>query len=426
MFFFLVVAAFIFSGPALSQTADGSCVAAPELEVVHSNVVAVDTVADLYHAVNTVPEDTTIVIEPGRYQLEGPVSITTDNLTIRGLETLCNKVLLIGNGMDNENHNGVTSGFWIRAKNTTIANMTIGEIYNHPIQLNGNAYGPRIYNVRMFNAGQQFIKSNPKSRGKGVDNGVVEYSVMEYTDGPPETDHDGAGIGYTNGVDVHGGNGWLIRNNKFLNFHTPDDSDHLWNAAVLMWRGSRDTVTENNLFFNVDRAIAYGLTDWGGDHRGGVVRNNLVVMSPGLYSMTRRWKADAAILVWDSPGTVVLHNTVVTNGNTPFSIESRFDSEDVVFQNNLTDAPIVSSSGALKRMACKYSNLCDEFSQAFKDQNEIAAKAAWFVNPDTGDLRLHEKARRLVRPVRSHPDAKMDFTGRERQEEATPGAFQVP
>ena len=400
--------------------------AAPELEVSGSKTITVDSVRQLFRAVNNAAENTTIMIRPGLYRLTSTISVTTDNLTIRGLGNRCDQVVLLGNGMDNENHRGVTSGFWINAKNTTIANMTIGEVYYHPIQMNGAAVAPRIYNVRMVNAGQQFVKSNPLPSGQGVNNGIVEYSIMDYTDGPPKTDHSGSGIGYTQGVDVHGGDGWRISNNKFLNFHTPDNADHLWNPAILMWRGSSNTITENNLFFNVDRAIAYGLNERnGGDHSGGVIRNNVVFMSPGLYSNSRRWDADASIILWDSPGTKVLHNTILTNNNTPFAIESRFKNSGVVFKNNLTDSPIVHSEGGVKRSVCKYSALCRNYRQAYQEHNEIEADSVWFMNPSSGDLRLHENARSFIQPVQQHPDAVLDYRGVIRPPSATPGAVQI-
>ncbi len=415
----------LYAGSAYSQESSQNCISAPELKTPSDRLLTVGSVSGLYQAVRRAEENTTIILKPGVYRLTAPVSVTTDNLTIRGLETVCDKVVLLGKGMENKNHSGVTSGFWIRAKNTTIANMTVAEIYNHPIQINGASDSPRIYNVRMVNAGQQFVKSNPRQGGAGVDNGIVEYSVMEYPDGPPKTDHDGSGTGYTNGVDVHGGRGWRIRNNRFINFHAPDDADHLWNAAILVWRGSRNTLTENNLFINVDRAIAYGLADNNSDHFGGIIRNNLIIMSPGLFSTWRRWRADAAILVWDSPGTKVLHNTILTNGNTPFAIESRWNNTEVEFSNNLADAPIVHSGDRLKREFCKFTGKCRDYTQQFAQRNETGAHAAWFINPVAGDLRLHENVRELIRPGQLHNDALLDFFGRQRPAAALPGAFQM-
>ena len=410
---------------ALANNAQDHCVAAPELAVADTNVLTVNTTAGLYSAVNNAKKNTTIIIEPGVYRLSSIISVTTDNLTIRGLETRCDKVILLGKGMETKNHDGVTTGFWINAKSTTIANLTVGEVYHHPIQISGSASTPRIYNVRMINAGQQFVKANPNSSGEGVNNGIVEFSVMEYTNGPPKTSHDDGGTGYTNGVDVHSGRGWIIRRNKFLNFHTPDGSDHEFNAAILMWRGASDTLTENNLFFNVDRAIAYGLEKNDNDHTGGIIRNNLIVITPGLYSNARRRRADAAILVWSSPRTKVLHNTIVTNGNIPFSIESRWNSTDALLSNNLADAPIVHSAGKINREFCKFTARCRKYLSAYAKQNEIAANASWFIDPAVANLRLHEQALPLIRPLPLQPDATIDITGRIRPAAATPGAFQV-
>ena len=41
--------------------------------------------------------------------------------------------------------------------------------------LNAGAQSPLIHNVRLVNAGEQFIKASPDGAGGGVDNGIVEY-----------------------------------------------------------------------------------------------------------------------------------------------------------------------------------------------------------------------------------------------------------
>jgi len=95
----------------------------------------------------------------------------------------------------------------------TIANLTIRDVYSHPIILNGGTQSPLIHNVRLVNAGQHFIKANPDGAGGGADNGIVEYSVMEYA----TTSRDY----YTNAVDVHTGDNWIIRHNLFRNIRAP-------------------------------------------------------------------------------------------------------------------------------------------------------------------------------------------------------------
>ena len=60
------------------------------------------------------------------------------------------------------------------------------------------------------------MKSSPDGAGGGVDNGIVRYSVFEYV----TTSRDD----YTNGVDVHTGDNWIIRHNLFHNIRAPRDS----------------------------------------------------------------------------------------------------------------------------------------------------------------------------------------------------------
>jgi hypothetical protein len=101
--------------------------------------------------------------------------------------------------------------------------LTIRDTYDNLLIFNPGAQAPHVYSVKLLDSGSQFIKGNPtdSAAGIGVDNGRVEYSWFEYTAGPPATDH-GVGIGYTNGLSLLAADNWVIRNNLFKNFHTPD------------------------------------------------------------------------------------------------------------------------------------------------------------------------------------------------------------
>ncbi len=389
-----------FTTPAQAQTnsANDVCIGAPALPAPQNNVVRVTNEEELRDAIKDLRAGTTIAISPGRYNLLNTLSITVDDVTIRGESEDCSSVELIGRGMENQDYGNVGNGFWIKANNTTIANLTVREVFLHTIQIDGNAGSPRIYNVRLVNSGQQFIKANPLDFGKGVDNGVVEYSVMEYTDGPSRVNFENVGTGYTNGVDIHAGSGWRISNNRFSNFHTPDNADHLWNAAVLAWNGARDTITENNIFIDVDRSIAYGLEEKNNDHQGGVIRNNMVVMTPGLYSEARTSAADASILVWDSPGTKVLHNSLLLSGNIPNSIEVRYATRSVEVSNNIAD-------GSVRHRDRKF---------FLSNGNVTNAKPDWFINPPDGNLRIRPEATRQLIKSRRHREAPVDVDGNAR------------
>jgi hypothetical protein len=252
-------------------------------------------------------------------------------------------VVLAGKGMDNANHGGVPFGVWSNSKSTTIAHLTIRDTYDNEIIFNPGAHAAHVYSVRLINSGSQFIKSNPQdvNAGKGNDNGVVEYCWFEYTGNPP-ADH-GAGVGYFNGISAHAAKNWIVRKCVFKNLHNPDGTAYSWNPAVLFWRNSSNTVTEQNTFLNVDRAVAYGLDNsvLYRDHNGGVIRNNFVYLAPGFFSANRKASSDGTIIAWNSPGTQIDHNTLLLNQNTFYSIEFRFTTtSDAAARNNLSDTPV--------------------------------------------------------------------------------------
>ncbi|MEE9319090.1 MAG: hypothetical protein V3U76_01475 [Granulosicoccus sp.] len=317
------------------------CVEAPAFEPpAFDRTVRIANELALQKAVAELQSNTRLLIAPGTYKLSRSLLVHADNITISGDSERCDEVILIGSGMDEwHGDQTVEYGIWSDSTNLAVSNLTIEQVYFHGIIVNGNSDSPILYNVRLQDSGEQLLKSNPLGFADGVDSGLVEYSSFGYTEHPPLIDH-GGGTGYTHAIDVHGGKDWMIRNNLFENIHTPDWTDHLWNAAVLMWRGSSNTVLENNRFHNVDRAIAFGLEDRPMDHRGGIIRNNMITMDHNFLSYKRKAEADAMIIVWSSPNTMVLHNTILTQGNTPKSIELRFNSEHTTLVNNLTDALI--------------------------------------------------------------------------------------
>ncbi|HAM36054.1 MAG TPA: hypothetical protein DCP85_09045, partial [Elusimicrobia bacterium] len=356
-----------------AAAAIGAACNAPALPLTGTRIINVSNETQLQTAINNLQAGDTIVLANGAYNLTRTLFINgKNNVTVRGASG-CDNVVLAGKGMDNANYGSVEFGIWSNSLNTTIAHLTIRDTYDNEIMFNSGAQSPRIYSVKLLNAGSQFVKANPTDgpNGIGVDNGIIEYCWMEYTNGTP-ADH-GAGPGYTNGLSAHASDNWIIRGNVFKNFHTPDSATYLWNPAVLMWNHSSNTTTENNIFINVDRAVAYGLQDvTGSDHSGGVIRNNFVYLAPNLLSATRKASSDGMIIAWDSPSTIIAHNTILANGNANKSIEFRFAAAGSEARNNLADAPIGGRDGA-------------SFAQS---GNYLSAAASMFADPDSGNLHL--------------------------------------
>ncbi|MCI0684585.1 MAG: PKD domain-containing protein, partial [Gemmataceae bacterium] len=341
------------------------------------SVINVSTEAALRNAVNNLRSNQTIVMAAGTYNLTDTLYIPQGiaNVTVRGATGDSGDVVVAGAGMSGS----IRFGFWVgNTQNITFADFTLKNIKEHGIILNAGAEAPVFRNLHVVDIGDQFLKANPDGSGGGVDNGLVEFCVLEYSTVAPDS--------YTNGVDVHGGANWVIRHNVFRNFR----SAGLTGPVLLIWNHSRDTIVENNTFINNVRDIAFGLdAATADDHSGGIIRNNFIARSAGVGG-------DVAIGVWNSPNTKVLHNTVLLNGNYPNAVEYRFaNTTGVSIRNNLTDAAIVSRDGATGTVANNYT----------------AAQAAWFVNPGAGDLHLKATATAAINKVTTLADAAEDFDG---------------
>ena len=368
---------------------------APPLPSPSGTVVTVSTESALQAAVNSITSGTTILVQPGTYNLTSTLWLNrnVENVAIRGSTNSCDDVLLIGRGMSNASYGNVPHGIWIgNARNVLVANLTIRDVYYHPIQLdpNAGAQAPRIYNVRLVDAGEQFVKSSARTSGaSGVNNGIVEYSIMEYT--------TTARSNYTNGVDVHQGASWIVRHNLFRNIRAP--AGQLAGPAVLMWNGSRDSIIENNLFLNVQYGIALGLNgSKADDHVGGIVRNN-------FFHRNGSQSGDVGITINNSANTKVLHNTVIVSGTYSNGIEYRFPATTgVEIRYNLMDAGVQQRDGATGTVSNNVTN----------------AQPSWFVNAAAGDLHLAAIATAAIDKAAAHPSVPTDYDAETRPQGTVP------
>ena len=356
---------------------------APPLAPPTGTVINVSTLSQLQNAVASAASGATIRIAPGTYRLTAQLYLNraVRDLVIRGATSSRHDVVLQGPGMTNA---AVEFGIWTGNGVTrlTIANLTIRDIYYHPIIFNEGTQQPRVYNVRLVNAGQQFVKANPDGAGGGVNGGIIEYSVMEYDTVAPSD--------YTNGVDVHTGDGWIIRHNLFRRIRA---AQGLAGPAVLMWNHSRNTIIESNTFIDNHRDISLGLiTRAPDDHTGGIVRNNMIVRTAGAGG-------DVGIAVFDSPGTKVLHNTIWLGGAYPNAIEYRFpDTTGLTIAHNLSDGAITAREGATATVT----------------GNVTTATAAYFTHPEAGDLHLTAAAILALDRVTAPAEVETDWDGQAR------------
>lgn len=347
-------------------------------------VVQVSSEPELQNAVAALTSDTTIVLAPGTYKLTASLSIkgTLTNVGITGATNNPNDVVLVGTGMSNSNYGSVPHGVTVAGNvhGVTIANLTIRDVFNHAIALEAGTEQPRLYNLRLIDAGRQFVKAYPDGQGGGVDEGVFEQSVVEYTHGSRDAD--------TGAVHVAGATRWIIRGNRFQNIKAP--AGQLAGPTVLLFQGSRDSIVERNTFVNCQQEIALGLEDrTPHEHTGGVVRNNFIARDFAT-------NGSAAIQVVDSPGTQVLHNTILSNASSTSLIDYRLrDTTGGVVRNNLLDGGITVRQGA----------------KSTTTDNYLRAAPGMFADAVSGNLHLVSTATEVIDQAGAMPEAPGDFDG---------------
>lgn len=208
----------------------------PEL-IINSDVnVEVSNVTEIEEALDQAFNDDgnmTITVLPGTYTLSSnlrAISANMENLSIIGATGNADDVIIKGQGWNN---NDVTHIFNVAADFFTVANMTIGEVFYHPIQVHSNpndADDFLVQNVRFVDAKEQLLKVS----GGGAlfaDRGKILCCEFEFT----------AGIAYqyyTGGIDAHRSIDWTVAYNTFKGIRSPDGN--LAEHAIHFWRECED------------------------------------------------------------------------------------------------------------------------------------------------------------------------------------------
>lgn len=329
--------------------------------------VVVATVDRLFAAVAEARPGTTILLRAGTYRLNRMLDIAVPDVTIRGQFASPGRVTLLGPGIAEQQ---VRVALSVSAPRVTIADLTIGRFGAHAVQVRGErkADGVVLHNIRAFDTGQQLIKGSRGEDGRGPHEGMLGCSILEYTNHAPSS--------YTNGIDVIGGHGWVVRGNTLRRIRGPQSEEGRAGPAILFWGDSRDTKVEHNLLLDCHRGIALGLErrEPGpgsladdaarADHRGGLIRRNAIAsLDP---------RSDESIEVNACPGVRVEHNTVFVEGKVPWSISVRFLESSAEVRNNLTNRPVLTRDDARIEAAGNIEN----------------AQRDWFAALSEGNLRL--------------------------------------
>lgn len=340
-FFYSVLTIIIlFVATPIKSQIDSGCTCTPipttGTEITVSNVQELESAIDQANINNG---NTTIILEPGEYQLSYNLRLITENMantTIMGSTDNKDDVYIKGLGWDN---NLVTHIFLVEADNFTVANMTIGEVFYHPIQVQSNPIDADNFtaqNVKFLDAKEQLLKVSGGGGPLYSDNGKVLCCEFEFTNGI-------AYQYYTGGIDAHRAVDWEVKYNTFKHIRSPeyDLAEH----AIHFWRECSGTIVESNLIINCDRGIGFGLGEgFENGHTGGLIMNNMVHTS-----------RDVGIGLETSTDTKIYNNTVVTD-NYPRSIEYRFTgTTDALITNNLVNGEISDrSSGSTGVLTTNY------------------------------------------------------------------------
>lgn len=173
----------------------------PPLTAPTAPIVTVSTEADLRSQAYIAAQGTTILIDPGIYNLTNVIHIVNHGITLRSSTGNRGDVILDGGGMLTTD---LLHVILIEADDVTIANLTIRNGDEHGISVNG-ADRPILYNLHIYDTGYQLVKVNPV--GDGSEDGILACSCLEYTTTSPED--------YTNGISAHNAHRWTVRDNQW-------------------------------------------------------------------------------------------------------------------------------------------------------------------------------------------------------------------
>lgn len=359
------------------MSAQCSCSSLPQSTTTSVTITPQQGTSAIQSAINNANGPLTIYLANGTYSVAGgQINVIKPEITIRSLNGNRDSVIIQGGGMLNGTG---FHGISILRTDVTVADLTIRNIDTHGIDINfwylqslnmnTDLNNILLHNLHVIDCGEQLVKmSSSGNSGQSGDNGIIECCLIEYTTSLP------GNAWYTNGIDLHFANNWMIRDNTVKNIkHGPNTTTDA-GAAILLFNGGSGTTIERNLVVNCDEGIFAG--NWGNapnvSYRNAIIRNNII---------RGHTNSRCGVGVVMAPNCKIVNNTIYSPGGTAwtaqdYSIEVTGDScTNLLIQNNLADESWFNNQ-----------NLAPAPTLG---TNEWAATAAFFVDVNIATLNLH-------------------------------------
>ncbi|MCP3685311.1 MAG: hypothetical protein GY861_21875 [bacterium] len=144
------------------------------------------------------------MLEDGTYTLNDMLWISGNGITFRSRSGNRDAVTIRGQGM----YGSVSHIFNVPGSDFTAAEMTIGWVANHAIQIHSDSDNLVVYNVRFVDTGEQMLKvSYRPGDNTSSENGTAEQAVVDQGQSLSEVTQDidcemrPKGAGYDIGAD---------------------------------------------------------------------------------------------------------------------------------------------------------------------------------------------------------------------------------
>ncbi|HNC97948.1 MAG TPA: hypothetical protein PKW90_17595, partial [Myxococcota bacterium] len=277
---------------------------------------------DLAAALADVAPHTTLILEPGSYELSNSLLLDKEGLTLRSRSGDPSSVILDG-------FYASPSLITIIASDVTLIGVTLTRSYGPALIVRGgdgkNTDGTRLYGLHIADAGEEALHIEPGSTS-WADRGTLGCSELSRS----AEGRENSSVSCLGGIDAIGAREWRIYGNNIHGFWCDD-----WPWAVRFRDGSGGTIIERNSITDSSRLVAFG--DPEGplssprnpadlvcpenvevEHDGGFLRNNFL----GLPSAELATDMRTGIGVYNSCQISILHNSYWSIPSPPTVLET--------------------------------------------------------------------------------------------------------